>query len=218
LDVLNVFKPLRTLTFPHIQDKSARRTAIFVVTTKFVILITLLFASAPLDLLMEMIYQWRASELGVVMTLSSVASAVSLTVVVPVGLYVFGKLYKTSSTEIDKIDIRLIQFCATTVLLGSAMMAFAENSVVFLVGNCIIQMSVTVSPIILSVMVKYAEKKHIGLVFGAMNQVAQVSSIIATSAGLSIFQRFINTDPRITLHISTTVMGLFFILLVAVLK
>jgi hypothetical protein len=218
LDALNIFKPLRALTFPHIQDKSARRTAIFVVTTKFVILITLLFAAAPLDLLMEMIYQWRASELGVVIALSGIAGAVSLTVIAPVGLYVFGKLYKTFSTEIDKVDIRLIQFCATAVLLGAAMMAFAGNWMVFLVGACIIQISTMASPIILSVVVKYAEKKHIGLVFGAMNQIVQLSTIIATTTSLSVFQHFIDTDPRITLHVSSVVMGFFLIVLVTVLR
>jgi MFS family permease len=179
---------------------------------------TTIFATAPLELLMEMIFQWRASELGIVMTLLGIAGAVALTVVVPTGLYVFGKFYKVSSTEIDKVDIRLIQVGCFTVFLGAILMGFAGNGLVFVVGACTIQMSAMTSPVVQSAVVKYAEKKHIGLVFGALNQIVQLSSILAQTTSLAIFQRFIDSDPRITLHLSATAMGLFIIVLIVLLR
>jgi Major Facilitator Superfamily len=218
LDTINVFKPLKVLTFPHIQDKSARRIAIFLVITKLIVVSVTMFSASPLSLLIEMIFQWRASELGVVLTLVASAASIALTVVVPVCLHLFGKLYKVSTTEIDKVDIRILQIGCLAVFLGPLLMALAGNAAVFLLGACTLQMWAITSPVIQSVIVKYSEKKHIGLVFGAMNQIVQVSTVVGQTMGLAIFQKFIQTDPRINLHISTVVMGLFLIIVFLVLR
>lgn len=218
LDYINFLKPLQSLTFPHMTSSRKRRMAIFLVVIRFMTISVIIFGNAPLELLVEMAFQWRASELGYIMTLIGGVGAVVMTIGVPFGIKTFSRIYKVSSTELDNVDIRLIELGVISVTVGLALMGFATSPAVFVLGACVSQMGVAAAPVIQSTIVKYAEKKRIGMVFGAMDQMSQVSSLLAQTVSLAMFQRFIAIEPRITLHLAFAMIGMFTIAVLIVLR
>lgn len=218
IDNINIFKPLKTLRFDHLQDQSARRLAMFLVIVKFFLVLMTMFTIAPIELLMEMMFQWRASELGIVMTLVGGVAALSLSVLVPLLLHVFGQIYKASSNGIDKIDTRIIQIGCLSLFFGILLMACSPTATMFLVGLCVAQVWTIIPPVVQSVLVKYADKKHIGMVFGAMNQVGQASILIGQSLGLAVFQYFIEVNVRSNMYISSALTGFFILIIFFILR
>lgn len=217
-DSMNIFKPLEALKFSHIEDKSRRLIPMVLLSLKAMALVVLMYELAPLQMLLEMAFHWRAREIGIVMTILGVVGSFSLTVLVPILLRVLGKIYQTSNTSIDKIDKRIINIGCLCLLVGSLCMAFTETSAMFLLGLCACELLGVVSPVIQSVVIKYADEKQIGLIFGAMSQVVQMSVIVGQAVGLGSFKFFLDIDAKMNIYIGTLIWTITIIVVFNILR
>jgi hypothetical protein len=151
----------------------------------------------------ETMFQWTAVETGYIISILGGAKVVQLSVIYPVVVALLRRIWHFSTHRLDLVDTTVIRIALAACCISMAVIAYAPNGSVFLVGLIGMSFGSLSSPIIKNAIIKYSQRNSVGEVMGALGFVTSTCLITAPLLFFSAYKWTLDTRPYFVFELTT---------------
>lgn len=197
--MLDIISPVKKLWLPKDPNSGSLVPRYMVLLLVLIDVATLASTAAMMPaLVLYTTYKfgWQTEQIGYFVSLTGIAKASVLIVIVPVLVNKVHKHFKSREDAIDNVDIFFVRVAVTAVALGTLLLMLGGGYLhVIIVFAGLQSMGAAASPTIQSAILKYCDRSMTGQVFGGIALVRSASMVIIPPLILSIYSATIGTKP-----------------------
>lgn len=210
---INVFGPLKALSFSHIPD-SRTRFNIFALILAQATLTELVMASMPLIFLYAKVrFGWTSVENGYFISVLGLSRFIILSMVLPVALNLAHRQWAHSASRVDAIDKRLLQAGLCCSIVGYFLLAEAPTGSAFMSAVVILALGSGSAPLLRNAIIKHAPKDRVGEVLGAASLIARLENILVPAIFATIYNYTVKHRAQAIIEVIMAVEFLVLVLL-----
>jgi MFS family permease len=203
-DAINIFHPLLSLRFKHLSSYPIHRRNAWILIVCLAVLMDIIFGFLQVAVIYsETIFQWTAVETGYIISILGGAKVVQLSLIYPVVVASLRRIWHFSTHRLDLVDTTVIRIALAACCVSMAVIAYAPNGSVFLVGLIGMSFGSLSSPIIKNAIIKYSQRNSVGEVMGALGFVTSTCLVTAPLLFFSAYKWTLDTRPYFVFELTT---------------